>query len=89
VDTVGVSRPPARLYVVFTRGGGLAQSERTIESLVEGTFVHVFDDIEYGVATDARLESVRDRFLLLLLAVPAAYRGVKEDCRRSTLAAGV
>jgi hypothetical protein len=68
---------------VFTSGGGLAQSDRKIESRVEGTFVHVFEDIEYGVATDARLESGRDRFLLLLLAVPEAYRGVNEGCRRS------
>jgi hypothetical protein len=57
---------------VFTSGGGLAQSDRRIESRVEGTLVHVFEDIEYGVATDARLESARGLFLLLLLAVPDA-----------------
>lgn len=39
---------------------------------------------------DARfLESARGLFLLLLLAVPEAYRGVNEDCRRSLGPLGV
>lgn len=71
-------------------GGGLAQSDLRIESRVEGTFVHVFEDIEEGVAMDARLlDSARGLFLLLLLAVPRAYRGVKDDCRRSLGPLGV
>lgn len=50
----------------------------------------MLEDMEYGVAMDARLrESARGLFLLLLLAVPEAYRGVKDDCRRLLSPLGV
>jgi hypothetical protein len=38
---VAVSIPPAMVYVVFTSGGGLPQSERMMDDSTERTFDHV------------------------------------------------